>query len=83
VVAAPGALPYVNATGNAALASPGTGDVLAGWLTGQWSTQAGTTIPLQALVAAGVQLHGAAADAHELHGPLLALDLMDAMRRLA
>ncbi|NML14290.1 NAD(P)H-hydrate dehydratase [Azohydromonas caseinilytica] len=82
VVAAPGALPYVNPTGNAALASPGTGDVLAGWLTGQWSTQAGTGA-LQALVAAGVQLHGAAADAHVLHGPLLALDLIDAMRRLA
>ena len=82
VVAAPVALPYVNATGNAALASPGTGDVLAGWLTGQWSTQAGHT-GLQALVAAGVQLHGAAADAHALRGPLLAQDLIEAMRRLA
>ncbi|WP_066335217.1 NAD(P)H-hydrate dehydratase [Azohydromonas lata] len=83
VVAAPGALPYVNATGNAALASPGTGDVLAGWITGQWSTHAGGGTSLQALVAATVQLHGAAADAHAQHGPLLALDLIGAMQRLA
>ncbi|WP_157265074.1 NAD(P)H-hydrate dehydratase [Azohydromonas aeria] len=83
VVAAPGALPLVNFTGNAALASPGTGDVLAGWLAGQWSTQAGSETPLQALAAAGVQLHGAAADAHVLNGPLLALDLVEVMRRLA
>jgi hydroxyethylthiazole kinase-like uncharacterized protein yjeF len=83
VVAAPGALPYVNATGNAALASPGTGDVLAGWLTGQWSAAAAGTASLQALVASGVQLHGAAADAHALNGPLLAQELIEAMRRLA
>ena len=82
VVAAPGALPYVNATGNAALASPGTGDVLAGWITGQWSTHAGGSASLQALVAAAVQLHGAAADAHAHRGPLLALDLIGAMQRL-
>ncbi|WP_043459312.1 NAD(P)H-hydrate dehydratase [Azohydromonas australica] len=83
VVAAPGTLPIVNATGNAALASPGTGDVLAGWLTGQWSALATGMASLQGLVAAGVQLHGAAADTHALNGPLLALELIDAMRRLA
>jgi hydroxyethylthiazole kinase-like uncharacterized protein yjeF len=83
VVAAPGAWPYINATGNSALASPGTGDVLAGWITGQWSAQSAGTASLQALVAAGVQLHGAAADAHAQRGPLLALDLVAAMQRLA
>jgi NAD(P)H-hydrate repair Nnr-like enzyme with NAD(P)H-hydrate dehydratase domain len=73
----------LNFSGNAALASPGTGDVLAGWLCGLWSTHAAATLALQRLVAAGVQLHGAAADAHTLSGPLLAADLIGAMRQLA
>jgi ADP-dependent NAD(P)H-hydrate dehydratase / NAD(P)H-hydrate epimerase len=37
VVAAPGRRPSINPSGNAALASPGTGDVLAGWISGLWS----------------------------------------------
>ena len=37
VVAAPGRTPHINATGNASLATGGTGDVLAGWLGGRWS----------------------------------------------
>ena len=37
VIAAPGATPRINSSGNAALASPGTGDVLAGYLGGRWS----------------------------------------------
>ena len=37
VVAAPGQLPSINPTGNARLASAGTGDVLAGWLGGTWA----------------------------------------------
>jgi ADP-dependent NAD(P)H-hydrate dehydratase / NAD(P)H-hydrate epimerase len=37
VIAAPGRTPRINATGNPALASPGTGDVLAGWLAGRWA----------------------------------------------
>ena len=40
VTAAPGRKPHINGTGNAALASGGTGDVLAGWLGGRWA-QAG------------------------------------------
>jgi hydroxyethylthiazole kinase-like uncharacterized protein yjeF len=59
VVAAPGLAPSINASGNAALAGPGTGDVLAGWIGGLWSQG------LDAHDAArlGVFEHGAAADA--------------------
>jgi NAD(P)H-hydrate repair Nnr-like enzyme with NAD(P)H-hydrate dehydratase domain len=37
VIASPDALPEINITGNGALATGGTGDVLAGWLAGRWS----------------------------------------------
>ncbi|MEY2688748.1 MAG: hypothetical protein RL375_2946 [Pseudomonadota bacterium] len=37
VVMAPGLLPRINPSGNAALSTPGSGDVLAGWLAGWWS----------------------------------------------
>jgi hydroxyethylthiazole kinase-like uncharacterized protein yjeF len=37
VVAAPGRRPHINPTGNAALATGGTGDVLAGWVGGSWA----------------------------------------------
>ena len=37
VIAAPGSTPRINATGNASLATAGTGDVLAGWLGGRWA----------------------------------------------
>lgn len=37
VIAAPGRPPAINASGTAALASAGTGDVLAGWLGGHWA----------------------------------------------
>jgi hydroxyethylthiazole kinase-like uncharacterized protein yjeF len=37
VIAAPGHLPTINPSGNAALASAGTGDVLAGWAAGLWA----------------------------------------------
>ena len=40
ITAAPGHIPHINCTGNASLASGGTGDVLAGWLGGCWA-QAG------------------------------------------
>lgn len=39
VVAAPDTTPVINATGNAALASAGTGDVLAGWIGGEWAAE--------------------------------------------
>jgi hydroxyethylthiazole kinase-like uncharacterized protein yjeF len=37
IIAAPGQISCINATGNAALASAGTGDVLAGWCGGLWA----------------------------------------------
>ena len=37
IVAAPGRVPCINASGDASLATAGTGDVLAGWLGGHWA----------------------------------------------
>lgn len=42
VIAAPGLPTHLNPTGNASLASPGTGDVLAGWLGGSWCAASGS-----------------------------------------
>ncbi|HET7792269.1 MAG TPA: NAD(P)H-hydrate dehydratase [Rhizobacter sp.] len=75
VIAAPGSTPWINATGNAALATAGTGDVLAGWLGGLWST-AGTAALQPARQA--TWLHGHAADLHP-QAPLRAADLIEAM----
>jgi hydroxyethylthiazole kinase-like uncharacterized protein yjeF len=67
----------VNPTGNARLASAGTGDVLAGWLGGHWSRLGGDG----AEAAAGaVFRHGRAADSAAGTGPLLAGDLITAMQ---
>ena len=92
---APGAI-TINPTGNAMLASAGTGDVLAGWVGGLWSRHAGSgaagsvdaasTPALEAAIAA-VWLHGHAADLAAAAGsgalPLRAADLIEAMRRAA
>lgn len=58
VIAAPGEIPAINATGNAALASAGTGDVLAGMI---GAMLARGLSPWSAACVA-VVLHGAAAD---------------------
>ncbi|RVU45492.1 NAD(P)H-hydrate dehydratase [Rubrivivax rivuli] len=63
VIAAPGALPHINPTGNAALASAGTGDVLAGWVAGLWAQAPGASAGEVARQA--VWQHGRAADLHE------------------
>jgi hydroxyethylthiazole kinase-like uncharacterized protein yjeF len=71
---------HVNASGNAALATPGSGDVLAGWIAGLWASRPQAQ-PLD-LASTAVALHGAAADAHAargLAGPLRAADLVEAM----
>ncbi len=92
VVSAPGRVPHINPTGNAALASAGTGDVLAGWLGGLWSQ-----IATLRTIGAGTEevaaeaafdaargatfLHGLAAE--EIHaGPLRAGDLIERMHEL-
>ena len=67
VIAAPCQASIINPTGNARLASAGTGDVLAGWLGGLWaSAQASAQPPPAAQVAqAAVWRHGLAAECGE------------------
>lgn len=59
VIAMPGQVPVINPTGNARLATAGTGDVLAGWLGARLATQ--ETTPFHAACTAVYQ-HGHAAD---------------------
>lgn len=82
VIAGPGVVPHVNPTGSAALATAGTGDVLAGWIGGTWA-QAATLSLATALqgAAASVFRHGLAGErADEV--PLRAANLIDAMMRV-
>jgi len=78
VVAAPGKVPVVNATGNAALASAGTGDVLAGLIGGRWAQAALTASEGEAfeVAAQAVAEHGAAAEP-PAPGALRAADLIE------
>lgn len=69
----------INSSGNASLATAGTGDVLAGWIGGLWA-QAPKEEP-QAIAAAAVYWHGRAAD-RQGAGPLRAADLIEKMQRL-
>ncbi|HZE92270.1 MAG TPA: NAD(P)H-hydrate dehydratase, partial [Rhizobacter sp.] len=79
VICAPGLAPVVNSNGNAALATAGTGDVLAGWLGGCWSADHMTAH--QAALHA-VWVHGQAADMEPVP-PLRAADLIEVMHRHA
>ena len=76
IVAAPDRVPSVNPTGTAALASAGTGDVLAGWLAGSWAGRAMTDGFDVAVETAW--LHGAAAPTSPT-GPLRASELIESM----
>lgn len=78
VVAAPKQRLSINSTGSSALATAGTGDVLAGWLGGLWAQSPG--IAPHDLACSAVAWHGTAAEGHA--GPLLAADLIDAMAAL-
>ncbi|CAG0987098.1 partial Bifunctional NAD(P)H-hydrate repair enzyme Nnr, partial [Anaerolineae bacterium] len=65
VIAAPQRAPWINSTGSAALASAGTGDVLAGWLGGLWAQQpeaASSVEGAQRVACAAAFQHGLAAD---------------------
>ncbi|WP_418320526.1 NAD(P)H-hydrate dehydratase [Piscinibacter sakaiensis] len=87
VIAAPAMTPQLNSSGGPALATPGSGDVLAGWLAGIWSAAAASTAAKGSTSAAetaflaasdAVWWHGTAADRSTL--PLLrAADLIEAM----
>jgi len=79
VVAAPGRLPAINTSGSAALATAGTGDVLAGWIGGLWA-QLPRSEPA-AIAAAAVHWHGHAGEI-QAAGPLRAADLIERMHAL-
>ncbi len=88
----------INPTGGPALATPGSGDVLAGWIGGLWSAAARsvadptlttlttvtthTTLTAFDVARTAVWWHGAAAD-RITAGPLRAADLIDAIWREA
>jgi hydroxyethylthiazole kinase-like uncharacterized protein yjeF len=78
VISAPGEPPSINASGNASLASAGTGDVLAGWIGGLWAQGAAT--PLETVLRA-VAEHGAAAEPAHV-GALRAGDLIERLHAL-
>jgi ADP-dependent NAD(P)H-hydrate dehydratase / NAD(P)H-hydrate epimerase len=77
VIAADGEAARINLTGNASLASAGTGDVLAGWIGGRW---AGSPAPAFDVATRAVIEHGAAAEP-EAPGALRAADLIEALYR--
>ncbi|HSC63882.1 MAG TPA: ADP/ATP-dependent (S)-NAD(P)H-hydrate dehydratase, partial [Caldimonas sp.] len=77
VVAAVGEPVRINATGNASLASAGTGDVLAGWIGGRWASLAASAFDV---ATRAVIEHGAAAGP-EGPGALRAGDLVERLHR--
>ena len=84
VIAAPGQTSAINPTGNSALATAGTGDVLAGWLAGLWSGSYAANdmdvhVAAARAAAHAVWLHGAAADS----AGLAVLRADDLIERLA
>jgi hydroxyethylthiazole kinase-like uncharacterized protein yjeF len=85
VIASPGQAPCINPTGCAALATAGTGDVLAGWAAGLWAQE--PDWPAMQVATAAAWLHGQAAatlNAASGQAPrvLLADDLVRAMAAL-
>ena len=83
VIAAPSTVTHINASGNARLASAGTGDVLAGWLGGLWAAaQAQQPAPTaHAVACAAAWLHGRAAEGGDASAPLTATQLLHALMR--
>jgi len=67
----------INATGNASLASAGTGDVLAGWIGGRWASAPASAFDV---ATRAVIEHGAAAEP-ERRGALRAGDLVERLHR--
>ena len=69
-IAAPGQIAHLNPTGNARLASAGTGDVLAGMIGARWAASSASSAFIAATEA--VFAHGLAADRWPAHQPLTA-----------
>ncbi|HEX2542793.1 MAG TPA: NAD(P)H-hydrate dehydratase [Caldimonas sp.] len=81
VIAAPGQVARIAAPGNASLASAGTGDVLAGWIGGRWSSSsAGGAVEAVDVATRCVIEHGLAAEP-EQPGLIRAADLVEALYR--
>ncbi|HEY8877348.1 MAG TPA: NAD(P)H-hydrate dehydratase [Roseateles sp.] len=78
IVASPATRPAVCASGGPALATAGSGDVLAGWLAGLWAQQPQASA--HAIACAGVEMHGRAG---EVDGVLRAGDLIERLAALA
>lgn len=82
IISSPGHRPRINASGNAALATAGTGDVLAGWIAGLWAQGFGA----EDAAALGAYTHGLAAGTVDADGPVLgpleASRLIDRLRAL-
>jgi hydroxyethylthiazole kinase-like uncharacterized protein yjeF len=78
VIAAPKQCSRINASGNARLASAGTGDVLAGWLGGLWAAAQAQLPPAapHRVAQAAAWLHGAAAEGSGDRTPLTASSLL-------
>ena len=79
VIASPGSTPALNPSGSAALATAGTGDVLAGWLGGLWAQQPHAAA--HALACTATFWHGTAGET-QAAGPLRAADLVERMHAL-
>jgi hydroxyethylthiazole kinase-like uncharacterized protein yjeF len=80
VIASPRQRPNINPTGNAALATAGTGDVLAGWIAGLWA-QAGDDADAHAVAVQAAFRHGLAAE-DGVAAPLRASELIERMHAL-
>lgn len=75
IIAAPAELPRINTSGNARLATAGTGDVLAGLIGARMAAGA----PAFMAASESVYLHGALADAWKAPRTMTALDLVHAL----
>jgi hydroxyethylthiazole kinase-like uncharacterized protein yjeF len=83
VIASSDETPVVNSSGNPALATAGSGDVLAGWAAGLWATQ--PKLGAHAVAMQAAWQHGAAADGYAAQHPgrpLRAADLIEALAAL-
>jgi hydroxyethylthiazole kinase-like uncharacterized protein yjeF len=76
IIAAPRETPAINPSGNARLASAGTGDVLAGWLAGLWSAVAARINAFEAAQAAAFA-HGLAAADGDPSQPMTASAVLE------